>query len=637
MSSPASSTDSIRVRLLSDGLEIGARHPVLSVVVTRVLGRIPAARVELVDGDDVGAGFPLSGEGSLAPGRSLEIVAGYGDREERLFRGLVVRHAVSTRRSGRCTLVVECRDVVVKATAARRSALYSDSTDADILSGLLQRYGLKTRVDDTAVVHAQMMQVDATDWDFLLERAEANGLVVRVEDGDVWVERPNTSGAAAMHLGPRSELYEVDLETDARLQLAGASGEAWDAGGQETLVGEADEPAFATPGTQSAGELAAVLGAGPVTLRHGGGLTAEELRAWAGGRLLRSRMALVRGRVRCQGDPRFKPGLLVELEGVGRRFSGKAYVSGVRHELTPGRWETDVQFGPGAEAPREGTAIEAPAAAGLVPASHGLQIGVVTQLADDPQGEERIQVRLPLLAPGGAGVWARLALLDAGDGRGSVFRPEVGDEVVIGFLHQDPRHPVVLGMLHSSAKPSPLPASDDNHKKGFITRSGIELVFDDDKQEVRMTTPKGNALLLSDDAEGLTLTDSSGNSVELSPDGIVIRSAGSLTLAADGEVTIKGKSIALDGQNEVSVKAQEIAVTGQGDVSMKGADVQIEGQGEVGLKGAGVKVEGQGEVGVKGLTLKLEASTQLQAKGELSVEVTSSALAVLKGALVQIN
>ena len=87
----------------------------------------------------------------------------------------------------------------------------------------------------------------------------------------------------------------------------------------------------------------------------------------------------------------------------------------------------------------------------MLPAANGLQIGVVTALEDDPQGDDRIKCRLPMVGAGEEGLWARLATLDAGDGRGTYFRPEIGDEVVVGFLDDDPRNPVILGMCHSSA------------------------------------------------------------------------------------------------------------------------------------------------------------------------------------------
>jgi Rhs element Vgr protein len=465
----------------------------------------------------------------------------------------------------------------VKATIGRRSAIYNDMTDSDILSELLGRNDVQAQVASTSVTHVQMVQVDVSDWDFLLERAEANGLVVRVEDGTVAVEKPKASGKAVVQLTFGQELFEIEAETDARHQLEGTTGEAWDPKNQALLTAEGEEPSFTFPGNQSASELAGVIGHGPVALRHGGRLSEEELKAWAAGRLLRSRMALVRGRAACQGNASLKPGVLVELLGVGERFSGKAYVTGVRHQLSAENWDTELQFGLPPEGFRDSTPAEAPPAAGLVPPFHGLQVGVVTALQDDPDGEERIQVQLPIVSADSPGVWARLALLDAGENRGSVFRPEVGDEVVLGFIQQDPRDAVVLGMLHSSAKPSPLPASDDNHQKGIVTRSELKLLFDDEKKVMTLATPGGNTLVLSDDEQGVLIEDQNGNKIQLSSDGITVESAGTLTLKA------------------------------QGDVSIEGVNVNV------------------------------KASAQLKAEGSGGAEVSSSATAVLKGSLVQIN
>ena len=99
-----------------------------------------------------------------------------------------------------------------------------------------------------------------------------------------------------------------------------------------------------------------------------------------------------------------------------------------------------------------------------------MQIGIVVS-NEDPDGEHRVRVRMPLVSADEDGTWARVAVLDAGDERGFFFRPEVGDEVVLGFLSDDPRQAVILGMLHSSAKAAPLQGSDDNHEKVFQSRS----------------------------------------------------------------------------------------------------------------------------------------------------------------------
>ena len=144
-------------------------------------------------------------------------------------------------------------------------------------------------------------------------------------------------------------------------------------------------------------------------------------------------------------------------------------------------------------------------------------------------------MRLPLVSSSEDGVWARLATLDAGDQRGTYFRPEIDDEVVVGFLDCDPRFPVVLGQCHSSAKPAPETASDDNNIKGYVSRSKLKLTFDDDKKVVTLETPGGNKLTLDEDAKKVSLADQNGSSITLDDEGITLTSAKDIILKASGD------------------------------------------------------------------------------------------------------
>ena len=108
---------------------------------------------------------------------------------------------------------------------------------------------------------------------------------------------------------------------------------------------------------------------------------------------------------------------MVEVTGIGERFAGKQYVAGVRHTVANGNWETDVQFGFSVEPFGATYPLRPFPPAGLLPAVNGLQIGIVTALENDPDGEYRIKLRLPLVNPSEEGVWVRAATLDAGNHR----------------------------------------------------------------------------------------------------------------------------------------------------------------------------------------------------------------------------
>jgi Rhs element Vgr protein len=317
------------------------------------------------------------------------------------------------------------------------------------------------------------------------------------------------------------------------------------------------------PGNLEGSELAAAAGVERLDLQHPG-WTRDEAQALADAWALRARLNQVCGRAKCIGLPQLQPGDVAELAGVGARFNGRIWVSGVRHELdTVQGFRTHLQFGSLDADEALLQRLAQPRSPALVAQVAGLQCGVVTDL-EDPTGEARVRVRLPLVDAEDDGLWARVATLDAGDGRGFQFRPELGDEVLLGFLGNDPRHPVILGMLHSSAKAPPLPLANDNPQKGYVSRSGMKLHFDDDKSILTLSTPSGHSLQLDDEAGALTLQDAHGNRIVLDSGGITLDSAGALQLNAGTEAHV-------EAQTSLSVKATlDLTLEGSASAELKG-------------------------------------------------------------------
>jgi uncharacterized protein involved in type VI secretion and phage assembly len=212
----------------------------------------------------------------------------------------------------------------------------------------------------------------------------------------------------------------------------------------------------------------------------------------------------------------------------------------------------------------------------MLPPVEGLQIGVVTALAGDPDGEERIKVRIPVIHDADEGAWARIATLDAGSNRGTVFRPEIGDEVVVGFIQRDPRHAVILGMVHSSANAAPIPASDDNHEKAYVSRSELKLHFNDDTKVVTLSTKAGNQLVLSEDQKAITLQDQHGNKIVMDQSGIQIESIKDVKITATGNLTAEGVNATLKGSGQLTAEGGGSAeFKSGGNTALKGSMVQI--------------------------------------------------------------
>ena len=67
--------------------------------------------------------------------------------------------------------------------------------------------------------------------------------------------------------------------------------------------------------------------------------------------------------------------------------------------------------------------------------TNGIVVGIVTDL-EDPDGLGRVQLTYPHLEDQKS-QWARLVSPMAGAERGTFFRPEVEDEVLVAFEHGD--------------------------------------------------------------------------------------------------------------------------------------------------------------------------------------------------------
>lgn len=555
---------------------MAGEHHLLAVSVSKAANRIASARLVYADGAAASGEFPLSGGDLFLPGKVVEIVAGPTNDPVSLFTGIVVRQSLKIRDRATPQLVVECRHRAVKLTVGAKNGYFHDQTDSDIIAALLEGAGVQAEVESTSVTHKQLVQYECTDWDFLLMRAEANGQLVFTGDEQVAVKAPVTSGSPKCTLLFGATILEMDVQMEARGQYGAVTGVTWDASAQELVVKEASDPGLTSPGNHGPSDLAAVVGLETFRLQHAA-VAAEEAQAWADAQWLKSQLSRISGRIKCEGIGTVNPGDIVALSGVGDRYNGNAYVSGVRHDfdLVQG-WKTHLQFG-GLDAwlGREQT-VSAPKAGALLPGINGLQLGVVTG-NEDPDGEHRVRVRMPLVSSDEDGTWCRVATLDAGDERGFFFRPEIGDEVVLGFVNDDPRQAVVLGMLHSSAKAAPLAGSDDNHEKMYQSRSGMKLGFNDETKVIRLETPGGNAITLSEDDQGIAIVDQNQNKLTMNDQGITIESSKSITLKAATEFKIESSnactvksSAELKMEGAAGVELSSSAVT-----KVKGSLVQI--------------------------------------------------------------
>lgn len=588
--------DVVSVDVLVAGKPIADSFELATIEVDRALNRVPTAKITFYlpagDGDD--RTFTISESKDYIPGQEIEIKLGYVDEKKTIFKGLIVSQGIRNLNGDVNEAVVRCSDKSVKMTLGRKSAYYQNMKDSAIIGAILGDYGLGSEVEATTYQHKQIVKYQSNDWDFIGTRAAANGLITYAEDGKVLVKKPLASGAALLELDFGRDVLNFDMNIDARFQTPSMSCKGWDMKTQAMVEGKSAEPTMNQLGNLKAKENGTKIGFADASLATTSPLEAAELKAWADAELVRSRLSQVLGTLTVVGNASPKLNTLVQLKGFGDRFNGDALVTSIRHQVRAGFWQTTIGLGLPPE-PFAGTHadVSAPAAAGLLPAISGLQNGTVKKIDADPDGQHRIQVNVPVIDPAGEGIWARMAHFYATKGKGSFFLPEVGDEVILGFLNEDPRFPVILGMLYSSKITPPYTADAENKIKAIVTKNDLKIEFNDTDKILTIKTPGGNEFVLSDKDKSVTLKDQNGNKMEMNNSGITLNSAKDIVLKATGKINLQatsgisakasGGDVGLEGLN-VNAKAQ-VAFSAQGS-----AQAELKSTGQTSVKGAMVMI-----------------------------------------------
>lgn len=565
-----------KVIVKSDGTVTEFSSSLVSATVTEEFGRISSAELVFDDGGFDNEDFNVSNSGEMLVGKQIEIHFGYDDNDECVFKGVIIRQRLSLSNEKK-ELHISARHEAVKMSRVRMTRSFKNQTDTDIIKSIISEYGIKADIDDTVAQHENMFQYAATDWDFVNLRAEANGQLLFCGPDGIVSRVPDMKSEPVLQIDNGFNLISFDAEIDGMVAFDSYSSKVWNYVSQEEESDEIASGQYDTRiGDQNTAVLSSALGNKTQNvsydmMQH----SSDDLASWNHSSMMLDSLSRVSGSVSFPGHSSVHPGDFVRLENIGSRFNGDAFVSVVAHDYNDGLWTTELHFGlDGTRFAEKYANISQMPASGALPFVNGLQVAVVEQLADDPLGEERIMVRL--LGGEEMTVWARLAALNAGNERGVCFIPEIGDEVIVGFVNDNPNLAVILGSLHSSTNPSPVKIDDDNFSKGIFTKEKLILQFDDEKKSISIETPGGNKIVLSDDAKGFSMQDQNGNKIVMDDNGICIESAKDITIKASGNLSEEGNNIELKANASFKASGNSGAeVSTSGSAVLKGSIVQI--------------------------------------------------------------
>ncbi len=353
----------------------------------------------------------------------------------------------------------------------------------------------------------------------------------------------------------------------------------WDPASAQAITATAQPgTAQSAPGISRA-DVADALGAGSAVIVDHPLLSQSHATALATGVASRLANTYVEGEGRADGTPSLAAGCSVKVIGAGSSFSGTYAVSGVRHVMrAKAGYHTFFEIAGREDRSLLGLATGDPHPAGWM---QRIVVGIVTN-NQDPDGLGRVRVKYPALDDQTEGWWARLVIPGAGQGRGIVAVPLVGDEVLVAFEHGSDQHPYVIGSVYNgTAKPDVLATTDGT----FAAHSN---------KDVKVSA--AGAMTLTSAGDALLTTKPGGDGA---PGNVSAVSQGDLTLSGETKLTASAGTDA-----DISATAQmklaggtKVAISATGEVTVEGQMISI--------SGTSVKLSGTGVVQISGATVML--------------------------------
>ncbi|MCS7477116.1 VgrG-related protein [Umezawaea endophytica] len=509
---------------------------------------------------------------------------------------------------------------------ARRTRTFLNVKDSDIAKKIAREHGLAVgRVDQTTTAHEHVGQVNQTDWEFLRSRADAIGFEFGVVDGKFHFTRPVAASSAVvvglsfptalLRFSPRVTAGNLAPQTEVRVwdpRRAKAVAAVVTTETGNTRLDDADPAALSRPfQPRAAGPKPAAAGRdlGPDPVAAGfvvsgvpaanGAAADTAAREVAQGAARRLGSTVAEAEGEAVGNPRLRPGVAVEVDGVAGPFRGRWVLTRTTHRFATGRYTTTFEISGANDRSLLALGGGTPTTASIP----GVVCGVVSNIGD-PDGKGRVRLTLPWLSPRFETGWAVVAHPGAGTRGGAVLQPAVGDQVLVAFEFGDPRRPYVLGGLYDDRAAHDLGGPPVKRSgsaasvvwRGIVTPTGNRLAFHDEQGPgAKPSTVASDFVLGTAGADLALVVDQVAGTVTLrcapAPSGGRPAKPGKLTIQCGDRGVI----------DVVSGKGGKVNVT-----AGAGGEVNVGGGARLNLTGkASVKIESSGPVEIKGHPIKL--------------------------------
>ena len=387
-------------------------------------------------------------------------------KEDYLIEGEITGIEVSLNEKSEAPIIVRGYDISHRLHRGRFNRSFLNVTDSDIVKKIAREVDIKLgKIDNSGEPHEYVFQENQTNMEFLRERAALIGFEIFIEGDKINFCKPQKE-SKPLDLTWLIDISKFNTRITSAEQVSAVEVRGWDYTQKKLITSTANSETVVTEtgnGTGSSSSNKFNLSKAPkMTVVDKPVFSAKQAEKMAQALCDELGGEFVYADAACEGNPKIRPGKIVNLKKIGDRFSGKYYITEARHTFNQRIYKTEFSV----RGLRTGNLFTTLTSQVHLQPGQTFLVGIVTN-NKDPEGWGRVKVKFPTLTEEHESNWARVVALGAAKQRGFDCLPEVNDEVLVGFEHGDIHRPYILGGVWNG-KDNPPEAIDDTVTGGKV-------------------------------------------------------------------------------------------------------------------------------------------------------------------------
>jgi uncharacterized protein len=270
-------------------------------------------------------------------GKVVEIELGYAGDVETLIVGEIASLEPEFAFNRKPSFTVRGYDRRYRLQRGQKDRTFVRQKDSDIAAQIAREAGLTARTTDSQIVYDYTIQAGQTDMEFLQERAYQIGYEVLMENKTLIFRPVAHAQSPILTLTLDRDLLEFCPRLSMAEQVSEAIVRGWNVKEKTAIVGRASKnDVNGTMGGQSTGAaiVESKFGTTVGVSQHQPVTSQAEADRLAQAKLDRSTLKLITGEGICWGRTDLRPGKVINIDGIGQRFSGQYYVTTAIHRYT---------------------------------------------------------------------------------------------------------------------------------------------------------------------------------------------------------------------------------------------------------------------------------------------------------------